>query len=162
VDDHAPVAALAAPLSPTPLVARRGLTQSGVPQGAPIRGFDRVGFTTEVKPMSRRPMPNALDLDLRGGLTDAVTPHAGVTLLIDLGRRSGVIPAADRHLPAKQSAKGLGHRQFVEAFVLLSALAASVSTISSRCGGTGAWRHWSAMTCRRRPPRDSGSRASMT
>lgn len=72
--------------------------------------------------MSRRPMPNALDLDLRGGLTDAVTPHAGVSLLIDLGRRSGVIPAADRHLPAKRSGKGLGHSQFVEAFVLLSAL----------------------------------------
>src|SRR3954451_21078913 len=30
--------------------------------------------------------------------------------------------AADRHLPAKQSAKGLGDCQFVEAFVLLSAL----------------------------------------
>jgi len=75
-----------------------------------------------VKPMSRRPLPNALDLDLRGGLTDAVTPHAGVALLIDLGRRSGVIPAADRHLPAKKSAKGLGHSQFVEAFVVLSAL----------------------------------------
>jgi hypothetical protein len=72
--------------------------------------------------MSRRPLPNALDLDLRGGLTDAVTPHAGVALLIDLGRRSGVIPAADRHLPTKKSAKGLGQSQFVEAFVLLSAL----------------------------------------
>jgi hypothetical protein len=72
--------------------------------------------------MSRRPLPHALDLDLRGGLTDAVTPHAGVALLIDLGRRSGVIPAADRHLPAKKSAKGLGHSQFVEAFVLLSAV----------------------------------------
>src|SRR4051794_12299145 len=71
--------------------------------------------------MSRRPLPNALDLDLRGGLTDAVTPHAGVALLIDLGRRSGVIPAADRPLPPKQSAKGLGHAQSVEAFVLLSA-----------------------------------------
>src|SRR3954453_850275 len=88
----------------------------------PIRGFDRVGFTPEVKPMSRRPLPNALDLDLRGGLTDAVTPHAGVALLLDLGRRSGVSSAADRHLPAKKSAKGLGHRQFVEAFVVLSAL----------------------------------------
>src|SRR3954470_22578680 len=72
--------------------------------------------------MSRRPLPNALDLDLRGGLRDAVTPHAGAALLIDLGRRSGVLRAADRHLPPKQSAKGLGHAQFVEAFVLLSAL----------------------------------------
>src|SRR5207302_7438383 len=32
VDHHAPLAALAAPLSPTPLVARRRLTQTGVPQ----------------------------------------------------------------------------------------------------------------------------------
>src|SRR3954469_10826263 len=32
VDHHAPLAPLAAPLSPTPLVARRPLTQSGVPQ----------------------------------------------------------------------------------------------------------------------------------
>ena len=70
----------------------------------------------------RRPLPNALDIDLRGGLTDAVTPHAGVALLIELGRRSGVMAAAERHLPAKKSAKGLGQGQFVEAFVLLSAL----------------------------------------
>ena len=70
----------------------------------------------------RRPLPNALDLDVRGGLTDAVTPHAGAALLIDLGRRSGVLAAADRHLPAKKSTKGLGAGQFVEAFVLHSAL----------------------------------------
>jgi hypothetical protein len=70
----------------------------------------------------RRPLPNALDIDLRGGLTDAVTPHAGAALLIDLGRRSGVLAAAERHLPAKKSSKGLGQGQFVEAFVLLSAL----------------------------------------
>ena len=70
----------------------------------------------------RRPLANALDIDLRGGLTDAVTPHAGVALLLDLGRRSGVLAAAERHLPAKKSAKGLGQSQFVEAFVLLSAL----------------------------------------
>jgi DDE family transposase len=70
----------------------------------------------------RRPLANALDLDLRGGLTDAVTPHAGSALLIDLGRRSGVLAAAERHLPAKRSAKGLRPGQFVEAFVLLSAL----------------------------------------
>jgi len=48
-------------------------------------------------------MPNALDIDLRGGLTDAVTPHAGVALLIDCIRRAGVPAAADRHLPAKRS-----------------------------------------------------------
>lgn len=70
----------------------------------------------------RKPLPAALDIDLRGGLTDAVTPHAGSALLIDLGRRSGVIEAAERHLPAKRSTKGLGQDQFVESLVLLSAL----------------------------------------
>jgi hypothetical protein len=70
----------------------------------------------------RRPLPNALDIDLRGGLTDAVTPHAGSALLIEVGRRSGVLAAAERHLPGKKSPKGLGQGQFVEAFVLLSAL----------------------------------------
>jgi hypothetical protein len=70
----------------------------------------------------RKPLPNALDIDLRGGLTEEVTPHAGAALLLELGRRSGVMAAAERHLPAKKSAKGLGQGQFVEAFVLLSAL----------------------------------------
>lgn len=70
----------------------------------------------------RRPLPNALDIDLRGGLTDGVTPHAGVALLLDLGRRSGVIAAADKCLPAKKSLKGLRQGQFVEAVVVLSAL----------------------------------------
>ncbi len=71
--------------------------------------------------MSRRPLPNALDIARRGGLSALVTPHAGVALLIELGRRSGAIPAADRPLPPKRSAKGLGHSPFVEAFVVLSA-----------------------------------------
>ena len=70
----------------------------------------------------RKPLPNALDIDLRGGLTEEVTPHAGVSLLVELGRRSGVMAAAERCLPAKRSGKGLGQGQFVESFVLLSAL----------------------------------------
>ncbi len=70
----------------------------------------------------RKPLPNALDIDLEGGLTEEVTPHAGVALLVELGRRSGVMGAAERHLPSKRSAKGLGQGQLVEAFVLLSAL----------------------------------------
>jgi hypothetical protein len=70
----------------------------------------------------RKPMPNALDIDLRGGLTEEVTPHAGVALLLELGRRSGVMAAAERYLPAKRSAKGLGQGQLVESFVVLSAL----------------------------------------
>jgi len=70
----------------------------------------------------RKPLANALDIDFRGGLTSAVTPHAGVALLLETGRRSGVMAAAGRHLPAKRSPKGLGQDQMVEAFVLLSAL----------------------------------------
>src|SRR5687767_2955206 len=70
----------------------------------------------------RRPLANALDIDLAGGLTDQVTPHAGSALLIEVVRRSGVIAAAERHLPAKRSTKGLRQGELVEAFVLLSAL----------------------------------------
>ena len=70
----------------------------------------------------RKPLPNALDIDLAGGLTEEVTPHAGVALLIELGRRSGVMAAAEKYLPPKKSAKGLGQGQMVESFVLLSAL----------------------------------------
>ena len=72
--------------------------------------------------MRRRPLANALDIDLRGGLTDAVTPHAGSALLIELGRRSGVIGAAEKHLPAKRSPKGPRPGELVESFVLLGAL----------------------------------------
>ena len=67
-------------------------------------------------------LPNALDIDFRGGLTDEVTPHAGVALLVGLGRKSGVMGAAEKHLPAKKNPKGLGQGQMVESFVLLSAL----------------------------------------
>lgn len=70
----------------------------------------------------RKPLANALDIDLRGGLTEKVTPHAGVALLIETARRSGVIAAAERALPTKTSAKGLRQGEMVEAVVLLSAL----------------------------------------
>lgn len=72
--------------------------------------------------MGRKPLPNALDIDLRGGLTDAVTPSAGAALLIDAMRRAGMPAAAERHLPAKRSPRGLSQGQLVESFVLLSAL----------------------------------------
>src|SRR5215207_6753098 len=70
----------------------------------------------------RKPLATALDIDLRGGLTDKVTPHAGVALLIETARRSGVIAAAERALPAKTSPKGLRQGELVETLVLLSAL----------------------------------------
>ena len=72
--------------------------------------------------MRRRPLAKALDIDLRGGLTDQVTPHAGSALLLELGRRSGVIAAADKYLPVKRSSKGLRHGEFTESFIVLSAL----------------------------------------
>ena len=70
----------------------------------------------------RKPLANALDIDFRGGLTDKVTPHAGVALLLELGRRSGVIATAEQALPSKRSPKGLHQGEMVEALVLLSAL----------------------------------------
>src|SRR5712692_9430487 len=70
----------------------------------------------------RKPLPQALDIDFKGGLTSAVTPHAGIALFLETGRRSGVMAAAEKYLPQKRSPKGLGQGQFVEAFVLLSAL----------------------------------------
>ena len=70
----------------------------------------------------RKPLSNALDIDFEGGLTKNVTPHVGVGLFIELGRRSGVMAAAERYLPAKKSSKGLTQGQLVESFVLLSAL----------------------------------------
>lgn len=70
----------------------------------------------------RKPLATGLEIDLAGGLTEEVTPHAGVGLLIELMRRSGVIAAAERHLPGKQSTKGLRQGELVEAFIVLSAL----------------------------------------
>ena len=69
-----------------------------------------------------KPLANALDIDLRGGLTDKVTPHAGVALRIESARRSGVIAAAERALPAKRSAKGRRQGEMVETVVWRSAL----------------------------------------
>ena len=63
-----------------------------------------------------------LEIEFEGGLQEEVTAHAGVALLVEVGRRSGVIPIADRVLPAKKNPKGLTQGQMVESFVLLSAL----------------------------------------
>ena len=70
----------------------------------------------------RKPLANALDIDFRGGLTDKVTPHAGVALLIETARRSGVFAVAERALPTKLSPQGLRQGEMVETLVLLSAL----------------------------------------
>ena len=56
----------------------------------------------------RAPLPPKLEMDFRGGLREDITPHAGVSLLIELGRISGVMATAERCLPAKKSPRGLG------------------------------------------------------
>lgn len=70
----------------------------------------------------RTPLAKALEIDLRGGLTEKVTPHAGVALLLETARRSGVLAAAERVLPVKTSPKGLRQGEMVETLVLLSAV----------------------------------------
>src|SRR4030042_3615646 len=68
-------------------------------------------------------LPKRVEMEFEGGLSEAITAHAGVSLLIELGRISEVMATAERCWPAKKSPKGLGQGQFVESLVLLSALA---------------------------------------
>ena len=63
-----------------------------------------------------------LGIEFEGGFSEEVTAHAGVALLLETGRRSGVMPKADRVLPVKKNPKGLTQGQMVESLVLLSAL----------------------------------------
>ena len=58
--------------------------------------------------MSRKPLRRDLGIPIRGGLEEVTTPHAGVAGLIELGRQSNVMAAAEKYLPAKQSPKGVG------------------------------------------------------
>jgi hypothetical protein len=63
-----------------------------------------------------------LGVKIVGGLPEAATPWAGVSLLVELFHRSGMDGVANKVLPAKGSTKGLRQGQTVESFVLLSAL----------------------------------------
>ncbi len=69
-----------------------------------------------------RESAKSLEIEFEAGLREEVTAHAGVALLVETARRSGVIGAADRVLPAKKNPKGLAQGQLVESFVMLSAL----------------------------------------
>src|SRR3989337_2570654 len=60
-------------------------------------------------------LPKRGEMEFEGGLSEAITAHAGVTLLIELGRISQVMATAERCLPAKKSPKGLEQGQFVGA-----------------------------------------------
>ena len=66
--------------------------------------------------------PRGVEMEFEGGLEEEVTAHTGLTLLVETGRRSGVMEKADRVLPPKKNPKGLGQAQMVESFVILSAL----------------------------------------
>lgn len=70
----------------------------------------------------RKPLGRDIALPIAGGLEEVGTPRGGAAALISLGRQSNVMAAAAKHLPPKQSPKGLGQDQMVESFVLLSAL----------------------------------------
>jgi len=53
-----------------------------------------------------RESAKSLEIEFEAGLREEVTAHAGVALLVETARRSGVIAAADRALPAKINPKG--------------------------------------------------------
>ena len=72
--------------------------------------------------MKRKVSAGSLEIEFQDGLREEVTGHAGVALLVEAGRLSGVMPLADRVLPGKRNPKGLTPGQMVESFVLLSAL----------------------------------------
>ena len=72
--------------------------------------------------MKKKASAQKLEIEFEDGLQETVTGHAGISLLLETGRRSGVIPLADRVLPAKKNPKGLTSGQAVESFVVLSAL----------------------------------------
>ena len=59
-----------------------------------------------------RESARSLEIEFEDGPREEVTAHAGVALLVETARRSGVIAAADRTLPAKKNPKGLTHRSY--------------------------------------------------
>jgi hypothetical protein len=84
-----------------------------------------------------------------------VTPHAGVALLVGLGRISGVMGAAEEHLPAKKNPRGLGQGQMVESFVPLGPLGECADDFENP-GGTAGWKRSWGTTSRRHPRGDNG------
>ena len=71
--------------------------------------------------MGRR-RQDSLGIEYIGGMKEESTAFAGLVLLLDVFRQSGVGETAERVLPQKRSPKGLTQGQMVEAFVSLSSL----------------------------------------
>lgn len=67
----------------------------------------------------KKPLPG---VRVTGGLEGTMTAWAGVSPLIMLGRKCGLVEAGDRVLPGKESPMGLRSGQMMESFVLLSAM----------------------------------------
>ena len=65
---------------------------------------------------------SALALTMMGGLEVAMTPWAGVGVLIEAMRQTEVTSKADKVLPLKRSSEGLTSGQMLECLVLLSTL----------------------------------------
>ncbi|MFC1999847.1 IS1380 family transposase [Chloroflexota bacterium] len=65
---------------------------------------------------------SALALAMTGGLEVAMTPWAGVGVLVEAMRQTEVRSKADKVLPLKRSRKGLSSGEMLECFVLLSTL----------------------------------------
>lgn len=65
---------------------------------------------------------STVGLEFEGGLSKRATAHAGIAILLEVIRRSGLLAVADRVLPAKKNPKGLSHGQMLEAVIVLSAL----------------------------------------
>lgn len=63
-----------------------------------------------------------LGVKIAGGLEGAMTAWAGVSPLIMLERKCGLIEVADKVLPVKKSDRGLESGHMMESFVLLSAM----------------------------------------
>ena len=55
----------------------------------------------------------SLEIGFEDGLVQEVTAHAGVAVLVEAIRLSGVIAAVDRVFPGKKNPKGLTHGQMV-------------------------------------------------
>jgi hypothetical protein len=73
--------------------------------------------------MALKNMKKYLDIDgFTGGMTEEVTPWAGVGLFLELYRHLQIGALAEQTLPVKKSEKGLRHGEMTEAFLLMSAL----------------------------------------
>ncbi len=103
-----------------------------------------------------------LGIRITGGLEGAMTAWAGISPLMMLERKCGLVEIADKVLPVKKSPKGLQPGEMVESFILLSAMGGEYLEDMERLrqeGGLAAMPGYISHRLRRRP--DSGWTNSM-